>query len=498
MKNNIKIAAVYSLLLTMIFFTSCEKKLEPQVFDKLAPETFLKNASDAKAALTSLYSGMMGGVNGPWSSGYGDATYSYVCQSMQTTDEGVCSWGGFEMFNTLDFSDSQDQLIQHYFILLPMVTNATILLEKIGAINMDSTLKKRYLAEIKALRAHFSNILYSYYGPVSIVIDPAIAQNPASLPQARPTSDWMVNQIEADYKDAMADLPVTYSSADYGRFTKGACLMGLLKLYMKEKKWDDAINVGNQIKDLETQGVYALIPEYADIFKYGNKQNKEIILAVPCRSDAWPCTNLWLAHVLPGDYVDQSTGKAFPGWGGYKMPWKTYDKFDQSDRRLKVLLAKYPTFGGDSIDVRALGWIGALPVKYDVDPTTGDVSQGTDIIVWRYADALLLLAEAINEVNGPTSDAYSLVNRIRTRAGLADLPAGLSKDQFRDKIMDERLFELWCEGGIRRDDLIRWGKYIQRAIDDGSPFATPNKVLYPLPRKAVDESNGLIVQNPGY
>lgn len=61
--------------------------------------------------------------------------------------------------------------------------------------------------------------------------------------------------------------------------------------------------------------------------------------------------------------------------------------------------------------------------------------------------------------------------------------------------MDERLFELWCEGS-RRDDLIRWGKYIQRGIDDGSPFATPNKKLYPLPRKAVDESNGKIIQNP--
>jgi hypothetical protein len=77
------------------------------------------------------------------------------------------------------------------------------------------------------------------------------------------------------------------------------------------------------------------------------------------------------------------------------------------------------------------------------------------------------------------------------------LDDNLTKDTFKNKIMDERLFELWCEGS-RRDDLIRWGKYIQRAIDDGSAFATESKILYPLPRKAVDESNGKITQNPGY
>jgi hypothetical protein len=63
--------------------------------------------------------------------------------------------------------------------------------------------------------------------------------------------------------------------------------------------------------------------------------------------------------------------------------------------------------------------------------------------------------------------------------------------------MDERLFELWCEGS-RREDMIRWGTYIQHAKDEGSVFAKPEFVLYPIPRKAITESNGIIAQNPGY
>lgn len=495
MRYIIKKSAIFLFLVTMLF-TSCEKDLKPEIYDQLAPGTFFKNASDAKAALTNLYAGMM---EGGWGSGYGAAQNSFVVQSSQTTDELVCSWGdggAWVRLNMLNFDDGFGALTFHYNDLLPRVTNATILLEKFGTINMDATLKKRYLAEVKALRAHFSNILYNYYGPVSIVIDPAIAQNPAALPEARPTSDWMFKQIEKDYKDALADLPVSYGSSDYGRFTKGAAMMGLLKLYMKEKKWAEAVSIGNEIKALEVQGVYTLLTEYADIFKITNEQNKEIMLAVPCRNDAWPNTNMWLAHALPGDYVDPS-GQALTEWGGYKMPWKTYDKFDQTDKRLAKLLAKYPTSGGRTIDAKLAGLPGAIPVKYGPDPAASGERHGTDIIVWRYADVLLLLAEAINEVNGPTVEAYTLVNRIRSRAGLAGLTVGLTKDQFRNKIMDERLFELWCEGS-RRDDLIRFGKYVQRALDDGSVFANANKVLYPLPRKAVDESKGKINQNPGY
>ena len=137
-------------------------------------------------------------------------------------------------------------------------------------------------------------------------------------------------------------------------------------------------------------------------------------------------------------------------------------------------------------------------MKYGIDPNAPGENTGVDIVVWRYSDVLLSLAEAINETAGPTTEAYDLVAQVRKRAGLNALPSGLSKDQFRNKLMDERLFEFWFEGGNRREDMIRWGAYIQRAQDDGSTFAKPEFVLYPIPRKAINETNGIIKQNPGY
>lgn len=86
-------------------------------------------------------------------------------------------------------------------------------------------------------------------------------------------------------------------------------------------------------------------------------------------------------------------------------------------------------------------------------------------------------------------------NAVRGRAGLPYLPVGLSKTAFLEKIQDERLFELWGEDW--RDDLIQWGKFIQRAIDNGSTTAEPYKVLLPLPRSVVTQRNGVIQQTRG-
>ena len=187
----------------------------------------------------------------------------------------------------------------------------------------------------------------------------------------------------------------------------------------------------------------------------------------------------------------------------------TYNKFDPSDKRLAVLLRQYPIDSkGTLFDAENGGtvggqyyapFIGAIPKKYGVDPTSTTAVMVTDIVVWRYADVELLLAEAINEANGgPTSEAYTLINDVRSRAGVANYNIGsLNYNTFKSKLMDERLFELWCEGQ-RREDMIRWGTFVSYAASQGSAFATANDTLYPLPQKVITETNGIVKQNPGY
>ncbi len=489
-------------ILFVSFFSSCEKNLENETYGDFSSSTFFKTETDASAAVSAMYTGMMEGDN--WSAGWGAAVQSFRVQASQTTDESVCYWGDggqWTNLNALNFTPDFGPVIEHYTILMPYISEITVDLEKIQGITMNETLKQQYIAELKALRAYYSQVLYLYYGPVPIRTDAAEVNNSDAGVLPRPSKDDLLAQILKDYSEAIAVLPNTFTGSDYGRFSKAACLTARMKLYMQENKWDLAIADGEAIKDM---GIFSLIENYEDNFDYNNKGgNSEIIFPIVCSPTSSRYVNLWLAHALPADYVDPS-GIPLTKWGGYRMPWKTYDKFDQSDKRLKVLLEKYPV-GEDSDgnlqyrDARAGGDIGAVMVKFGPDPTkTSSKNSGVDYPVFRYADVELLLAEAINNSKGgPTDEAYLLINDVRTRAGLPAYESGsMNQAQFLTAIQNERLFELWAEG-VRRNDLIRWGLYTQRAIDDGYTVDDHVK-LYPLPRNVINESNGVIEQNPGY
>jgi starch-binding outer membrane protein, SusD/RagB family len=474
------------ILVFSIVFYSCEKDLESVTFSRFGTDTFFLNAGDAKAAVTASYRGM----RFIWGTNNNGANV----QSSFMTDELVCSWGwaGWHRWNALDLAEDFAQMLYHYNSLMPNISEITMNIDRISAINMDESLKQRYIAELKGLRAIYSQKLFELYGPVPIRIDPAEAGDPTATPIPRPTIEWMVNQIEKDYQEAAAVLPVRFTGDDYGRVSSAACFNGLLELYINQKRWGDAITTG---RHLTTLG-YELIDDYDANFTMEAKGgNSEIILALPARADA--NANAWLAHALVSNYVHPS-GQTLMAWGGYKTPWPTFDKFDPQDLRRVEIMDRYPSFGGEIFDTRANNYIGAIPKKYGPDPGALGANHGTDIIAWRYSSALLYLAEAINEQDGPTQEAHEYLNIVRRRAEVPEYDLGtLTKDQFRNVLMDERLFEVYTEG-YRRMDMIRWGTFLQRAIDNGSPFVRPGFELYPIPRTAITESEGVVEQNPAY
>lgn len=498
-KNLSKAFSLSLALSTVLLLSSCEKNLDYVSYGDLS--TVVNTPEGAVAAVNAAYTGLAGGSD--WQGGWDAGTYGWRTQAMMTTDEGVCAWGGnWIPLRNLNYNPDFDWVTHNYGRYMPYISRITIALDGIEKITMDTDLKNRYIGELKALRAHYAELLYFNYGPITIVTDANIAADPNAPFSPRPSKEEVVAQIERDYQDAASALPAKFTGADYGRFSKAAALTGLMKLYVHEKNWQKAVSTGNEIKTLG----YALMDNYEDNFSMASKggASPEMILAVVCSPNGGDqYTNMWLAHSLPPDYRD-STGIPLTAWGGYKMPWSTYDKFASNDKRLKVLLEKYPT-GKDAEgnvtykDARAAGDLGAVPVKYAPDPSRANSqNSGVDFPIYRYADVLLLLAESLNEVNnGPTTEAYENINLVRRRAGLDDLLPGLSKADFLKKVQDERLFELWGEG-CRRDDLIRWGQFTQRAKDDGSTTAEDFKVLFPLPRSVVNQSNGVIQQNPGY
>jgi hypothetical protein len=174
------------------------------------------------------------------------------------------------------------------------------------------------------------------------------------------------------------------------------------------------------------------------------------------------------------------------------MPWAFFNKYDPTDQRLSTILTSYTNVNG-VVRNQANGMPGACPLKY-TNLTANNEATSQDVVVFRYADVLLSMAEAINEQTGPTN-AYQYINQVRERAGVSDL-SGLTQTTMRQAILDERGRELYAEG-VRRQDLLRNGSYISTAVAMGRS-AQPYDTLYPIPEAIIVQGEGVISQNAGY
>lgn len=493
-KYNSKIVYPLSLLIllaVMLTLGSCKKMLETKVYSQLTPQNFYKSEGDANAALITLYipfSSNWGNTDpgsGTWYAAlYNADIKTYLLHSVASTDEIGTDWDA----NLTNFTwgpSTWTGANDPTYYKISYVAKAT---EIISAINNTSGLtdavKKSYIAQAKTLRAWQMYVLYDFYGPVNVKTDPAVLTDTAATP--RPTAEVYSAQIEKDLTEAIPDLKDKYNAdaANWGRISKGVARMLLLKLYMHNKQWDKAESIGKEIINMG----YALQPVYANIFK--TKANGELIYAVPA-NDASP--NYWMQEVLPGDFKASVPTTRGPGWAGYYMPWAFYDKYEATDTRKTTIIDSYTRTNG-SIMTRTSGLRGAIPLKYT--GITGDgPGYAIDVVVFRYAEVLLSVAEAVNELRGP-ADAYQYVNQVRKRAGVIDF-SGMTKEQLRTALLDERGRELYAEG-TRRQDLIRNGTYISNAIARGKTNAKPTMVLFPIPNAVIVAGRGVISQNAGY
>lgn len=157
-----------------------------------------------------------------------------------------------------------------------------------------------------------------------------------------------------------------------------------------------------------------------------------------------------------------------------------YDKFTAEDKRLESLWGSINTANG-MVDLRSINesWaqMGSVPYKYPADPAATGEAHGNDRIIYRYADVLLLRAEALNNLTPLSGEAISLINQIRRRSNApvisaADFSFG---QQLNDFILDERFRELFMEGH-RREDLIRHGKYLSEAASRGASYTDGSRL----------------------
>lgn len=495
-----KIVSIFTIALaTSVFMPSCTN-LTSEMYDIINPDIFPKTEDDAVALVTaSAYSPFRSaGYSGIFASSQGGI---HVYTEM-TTDIGYCQWNDVVWPDLLqvNFTPNSGGPTATYKDNIKYLGKMMLTQERISGIEMKEDVKKRLQAEVDCGLGWLAYVLYDLYGPIQI---PSLEQLNSPLAEQivkRVSQEEMVKFIEDHLQSAIAVLPATYNHSNslYGRFTKGLAYTVLMKLYMHEKNWTKVIECGREL--MKPEYGYKLMANYKDIFTLENEGNSETIWATVCSSSV--NQQLWLAHVLSSEYPTKN--ESIQKWGGYRVMWPFYRTFDKNDKRLEVLVGEFVGTDGALYNEANPGSVlpkGAMPVKYGEDPAaTGEESQ-IDWIVYRYADVLTMLSEAIvRNGNAVTQEAIDLLNMVHTRAGLTAYKMSdfANADAFLEANLTERGHELWFEGA-RRSDLIRYGKYIEYARKyRESASAQDYMNLMPLPQSIIDESKGQIIQNPGY
>lgn len=495
MKNILYIKRIVLILTLTITIGSCE--LEPQIFGSLSPENFPQSDEDVEAAVTDIYQDLAAS----WAPQFLDN--SQWMMNILCTDELRTAWGGgWQTVDRLSWTPNTGSVRSNFTRYVRSITKATLLIGNLENATLNNEeLQNRFISESRALRAFYAFNLLDLYGPVPIITDyeEALAISSDTQPE-RPTGQWMVDFITSELNAVIPNLPASYSDDNFGRVTQGAALTMLLKLQLHQKNWQGVLDTSEKIMALG----YSLLQSYTLVFDHNmeGNVNNETIFVVPRLAQPGGLSYSWFAAVLPQTPKYKSpTGINYSIWGGLKTPWSFYDKFEEGvDLRLERLIRYYEDVDGNMVDFRQVQnnkAIGAAPKKYSDDPSHTGHSQGNDVIIYRLPDVMLARAEAINELSGPTAEAIDLINQIRIRAGVAEVALGdFNQSTLQSFILDERGRELWCEGH-RRQDLIRHGKFISTAADEGFNPSGDHLVLYPIPQSARDE-NPNIGQNPGY
>ena len=351
-------------------------------------------------------------------------------------------------------------------------------IDRIPAANIDATRKARYVAEARFLRGVFYLQLVSMFGDVPMPLVPltdAEARALANTPAAR-----IYDQILADFDAAAPALPNSYTGADVGRATKGAALAFKARAALYASRWQIAADAAKAVMDM---GIYTLYPNYENLFLYAGENSSEIIFARKYSKTAQatgqnnnifgefgPPSNSAAGHVVPIraliDSYQMTDGQSIATSPLYNPAW---DKmYNNRDPRLAATVL-YPgaSWDGRTYDSRPRPISTrpeAINLQDETTPVTGynirkyiDLTDktdrgngGIDIILMRYADVLLMYAEAKVALGQADALALGAINLVRARVSMPLLTAVTEAD-----VRYERRAELAFEG-LRLFDIRRW------------------------------------------
>lgn len=457
---------VFASLATLLM-TSCGDSffdLEPA--SSVTIDKVYKTASDYNVAVIGCYAKLQSQVN----------FYTECCEyRSDNLSLGAPTAGTQDRYDIDHFTEkpSNGILSSYWANFNNNVYRCNLLLDQIDGANFAENLKKQYKGEAMFIRALNYFNMYRIWGGVPATKHVVSAAE--ALKVARYSDEQMFDLIAGDLKEIVDNnyLPETYSSADMGRATSGAAKALLGKVYLTFHKWTEAKDILSQLI-----GKYQLVSPIAQVFNVDNKNNNEIIFAVHFNKEIeGEGHSYWYNLTNASDDTNQTSSllNTFPT-GDARKDLITYVQVEKNVRLMnKFYDTKSPTFK----------------------------TVGNDQILLRYADVLLMYAEALNEIQYDASEgslALKYLNAVRQRAGISNLTVKQlpTQEKFRKGILVERQREFPYEGQ-RWFDLVRMG-FAKSVMAENGVEIKDYQLLFPIPQQEIEKvgDKSILWQNPGY
>ncbi len=471
------------LLLGAVSFSSCNDFLTEELKGAYNTESFYTNQESAMKAIDGVYNSLSFTTSNNMIWVFGDVASDDSEKGGNPGDQ-----ADIRLIDEFNVSPDNGVINTYWQFAYETVSRTNNVISYVPGIYMDSNLKNRIVGEAKFIRALTYFNLTNVWGKVPLKLQPQNNQTAIYVPLSEVTDIY--TQIEKDLNDAIAVLPVSYNAEDKGRATRGAAYALLAKAQLYQRKWSDCLG---SINELEKTGLYSLASDYSTLFQSGNENSPEVLFAIRHLNDQNPglgnILNVWFAPATAeegGYYFNAPTG-------GYVSAFDEKTTTGQDDPRLDASIGRdgKPWLNGETFSA---SWspTGYLVKKHDQplsEVAAGRKGDGYLAYIYlRYADILLMKAEAMNE-SGNLEGAASAINQVRSRAQLGTVNA-TGQGGMRIAIQKERRRELGFEFH-RFFDLMRWGKEVATdALGPNFKWTEP-RYYFPLPQAELDANTAI-------
>ncbi|MCU0339564.1 MAG: RagB/SusD family nutrient uptake outer membrane protein [Spirosomaceae bacterium] len=495
-KNTIKLLKKLPLLevgglLVGGLLVSCELQETP--YSSIFTSNFYKTAGDAEAAITGVYGGIGDLYSGPAPLMNSDFSADQVYPRPVVARNTYTLYTYDPAYSAaVSFNRTFESPVFTWTSCYRGIEKANWVIEKVPAIAMDTKRRDEIVGEALFIRAYMHWMLAKNFGdvPISNTLENAIIKK---SPRAE-----VYKQIFADLEQAIPKLPSYSASLVKGRASKEAAQALYAKAALYAEDWAKALQ---QAQAVINSGKHSLMPEVKDAFDVSKEDAARVenMFAFEAESYTPGRSSQIMGLYSPANAVE--FGKT--GFGSIFVYPTFFSSFSPLDKRRALLDTNFRNLQGAIVPQRNITPItprGILVKKYQ-DPNSVGAAHAINIPLLRYADVLLIAAEAEARATGPTATAYGFINQVRRRAGLPNLPTGLSKDAFIAAVLQERSWELFAEGD-RWHDLTRTNTFmtvIPKAVNDVFPARAPQPKhrFFPIPQDEIN-ANPSVEQNPDW